>query len=232
MTASLEGRRAGVRRVHRVFAMAVGLGLAAAMTVSLAGNPASGAFVGTTDASGNSVGSAASFCTSPQTVAAPLTADTWVNQGQANVNYGTHNALHVRSQTSANRRVLLKLDVPTVPGGCALTDATLRPYNSSGIAARTIAVLRLDHAIAWTETGVTWANQPAEVAGAVTGPVVVGAWQSWTVTPLVSAIGAGAVDNGFVVRDAAEDSLSGISNNYDSRDTGSGRIAELSVTRG
>jgi hypothetical protein len=74
--------------------MAVGLGLAA---VSLAGNPASGAFVGGTEASGNSVRSAASLCTSPQTVADPLTADTWVNQGQASINYGTHNALHVRA---------------------------------------------------------------------------------------------------------------------------------------
>ena len=89
----------------------------------------------------------------------PADFDSWVSQSAPSANFGSDATLKVESKPGANDRALVHFALPPVPPGCKLVGATLRLYSSSATDGRTLEALRV--ASAWSELGVTWANQPA-----------------------------------------------------------------------
>jgi hypothetical protein len=92
--------------------------------------------------------------------AAPLTADTYLRQGEPNQNFGTASILRVRP--TGDHRALLRVDAVTL--AATIGDATVAAArleltitlnaNNWGPSGREIALHRLT--VPWTETGATW----------------------------------------------------------------------------
>jgi hypothetical protein len=182
---------------------------------------------GTTVNGPNSFQAAASFCSAPgsQTVNADI--DSWVDQLLPVVNHGTETALAIRSSLLQNRRTLVRFPLPSIPARCSVTAATLRLFANASQGPRTLQAIRLNGA--WTEGGVTWLNQPPTTGSAATSSSGTG-WIQWTVTSQVQAMYSGT-NQGFLVRDAAEDAVTAASQSYSSREASSNR-PELVVTFG
>lgn len=90
-------------------------------------------------------------------------ADASVRQGSATSNFGTVTTNNVASQSGANRRLYIRFDltqcVPTIPSTATIRLATLRLYVSALPAVcRTVDLFRV--AATWTESAITWNNQP------------------------------------------------------------------------
>ncbi len=125
-------------------------------------------------------------------------ADTYVDAGNPTVNYGQSTAL--RADGSPDVRSFLRFSVLGLSG--AVTSATLRIYaNSSQSTGYTVS----QATGIWTETGVTYNNQPgAGAAVGTSGPVTGGAWTEVDVTSAVT--GSGDVD--FVISTTSLTALS------------------------
>ena len=90
-------------------------------------------------------------------------ADASVRQGSPASNFGTVTTNNVASAAAANRRLYITFDLtvcsPAIPSSATVKLATLRVYASAIPAAcRTIDIFRVTST--WTETAVTWNNQP------------------------------------------------------------------------
>ena len=110
--------------------------------------------------------------------------------------------MKVISKSGEDTRAVVRFGLPTVPAGCVLQSATLRLYASAGADGRTLQALRL--ASSWTETAVTWNNQPGTTGAAATTPSNAGAGhRSWDVTAQIAAMDA-STNHGFLIRDAVE----------------------------
>jgi len=153
-------------------------------------------------------------------------ADSWVRQDLPSANNGSSVNLFVRSQSSSNRRTFVQFTLPSLPAGCSVTGGTLRLFALSAQGTRVIQALRA--AASWTESGVTWSNQPGTTGAAATSDSGTG-WRTWNVTAQVQAMYAGS-NFGFVLRDQTE-SASGFTQNYASREN-SPNDPELIVTWG
>jgi hypothetical protein len=156
--------------------------------------------------------------------------DTWVNQDAPTANNGTSNTMDVDASTGTKvRRVYLMFDLtactPQIPASATVTSARLRLFLSGlPTLCRTQDVFRVGSS--WTETGITWNNQPFGTtidnppSGERTAAMDVGkspcenATNSvyvtgWDVTTDVAAYVAGsATNNGWMIRDDAENSAS------------------------
>ncbi len=131
------------------------------------------------------------------------TADASITQGgYGNTNFGTSSIFGTYSDDTSDTRGLVKFTLPSTPSGCTLGTATMRLYNNATNSGRTINVLQAN--ASWTETGVTWNNQPATTGTAVgaTTPSSAG-WMTWGVTSIVSAQYSGT-NHGFSIRDSNE----------------------------
>lgn len=124
------------------------------------------------DAAGNTSAKSApvSFTTSgtpaSRTLTVPADADSYVNAAAASANYGNDQQLAVRG--SSAYRAFLHFTLPAAPAGMVLKSARLTVRTSSDALAGSADTLTVQHvAGSWTETGVTWANQPALDAGSV-----------------------------------------------------------------
>jgi hypothetical protein len=163
-----------------------------------------GAFSDTTDNSGNTFQAAASFCTSPGDQTVYSNADSLVAEAAATTNFGTSSTYFgVRSYSSGDARSFVRFNLPAIPAGCTVTDATLRLYTSSGVTGRTLQAHQVS--TSWTETGVTWNTQPGITGTAATAPSMASGWVPWTVTTMVQAMYSGA-NHGFRIRDSVENS--------------------------
>ena len=151
-------------------------------------------------------------CTSQTVVAA---ADAWINEQQGTTNYGTGAVLNVTSRNGRTARTLLQFTLPAAPTGCTLSSATLRVYNATPAAGRTIAAYRA--ATAWTEAGVTWDTAPATAGTAVNVTSVAAAgYLQWTVTTHVQSLYSGS-NFGFILRDSNEVGTTVFTQAFDSR---------------
>lgn len=160
-----------------------------------------GALASSTSNPNNSFQAAASFCT-PGSVVLSANADSYIDQDNLTTNYGTGTDLYVgRTGVPKNRRALVRFSLPDL-GACAMTSATLQMYAQLGKTGFTLETYRLDGA--WTETGVTWGNQPPITGSAATAQSGPG-WRSWNVTDHVAAMYAGT-NHGLIVRDSVESS--------------------------
>jgi hypothetical protein len=103
---------------------------------------------------------------------------------------------------NGNLRALLRFDLPTTPAGCVLDTASLRVFaGSASSTERTLQVFRVNGS--WSESGVTWSNQPATAGSAVTTTSGTG-YRQWSVAALVQAMYSAGSSNGFLIRDATE----------------------------
>jgi hypothetical protein len=155
----------------------------------------------------------------------PSTADTYLQQDNPDVNYGSSTNLDVRSNTGGgNHRTILKFDVSSViPNGATVISATLslRYYGYGGSndpSGRIYNVYRLTQT-AWTELGSTWNNYTATQHWTISGgdysttdgasasvPSSFG-WMNWAVTAQVqyAVNNVGGVAH-LLIRDQGEDS--------------------------
>ncbi|HEX7255365.1 MAG TPA: right-handed parallel beta-helix repeat-containing protein [Gaiellaceae bacterium] len=155
-------------------------------------------------------------CGSAQTMTA--VADSWIDQSSSASNKGTDSILKVMSKSgNANLRALVRFNLPSIPSGCVLDAATLRVYaGSASSSQRTLQALRLNGS--WTETGVTWGNQPATTGSAVTTTSGTG-YRQWGVGAIVQNMYSSGSNNGFLIRDATESQDA--EQQFHSRETGS-----------
>ena len=193
-------------------ALGSGIAMAAGLPVAPAGL---GVFAGASTAP-------ASTCT----LAEPEI-DSTVDQAAGGTNYGTNAALEVRSAIvlllGQNKRSLLRFDVAScgLPATTRVTSATLELFLAAApSASRTYAVHRVTGA--WTETGVTWNNQPA-VTGTASASAVTGTTGdvrlAWNVTSDVQAFAQGTANAGWRIADTSESSsASGLAASFRSRE--------------
>jgi hypothetical protein len=186
------------------------------VTIPLTLAATEGAFSAVTANAANSFQAASSFCPSgPQSVIAD--ADSYVAQESPNVNDGSQAAIEVASEAAKNVRSLVRFPLPAVPADCAVTSAVLRLkvfiVSWSG---RTLEASRITGA--WSENTVTWNNQPiftpTDRATAASGSGTI----DFNVTAQLASMYAGT-NNGFLIRDGAEDGFGAIQV-YSSREAG------------
>ena len=115
---------------------------------------------------------------------------------------------------NANRRTLVRFNLPSLPSGCSVTGAALTLQSTSAVTGRTIDLYRA--AGSWTETGVTWNNAPAPTGTPTSRASGAGA-ATWDATAHVEAMYSGT-NNGFILRDSAEGSAAAPEQKYQARE--------------
>ena len=130
----------------------------------------------------------AATCPAPVTLVAD--ADAWLDENSSTTNKGDDSILKVQSKAPRdNFRAVLHFPIPSLPSGCVVESATLSVYAASASPDRTLEVRRL--AAAWSESTVTWGNQPETVGAAVTAGSGTG-YRDWDVTVARSGMGTPA----------------------------------------
>jgi hypothetical protein len=99
-------------------------------------------------------------------------------------------------------------------------------YASSYKDGRTLQAIPLG--AAWTETGVTWANQPATSGTAATARSGFG-YREWTVTSQLQTMYTPGANNGFLIRDASENG-GGLDQGFHSREKGIDNPPQLVIS--
>jgi hypothetical protein len=184
-----------------------------------------------------------STCTLSGTIAASTSEqDSFVDQNAPNTNNGNAWTMSSDPPISRNKRPYLVFDLttcsPRIPVTATVSNATLRLWVTAMPAAcRTDDVFAVSSS--WTETGITWNNQPfgtstnnpasAARTGAITlgsggGCAIgsVGQYVPWTVTTDVAKFVAGtAVNFGWMIRDDAEDAAASATVTFRTSDSGS-----------
>ena len=139
-------------------------------------------------------------CPAPVTLVAD--ADAWLDENSSTTNKGDDSILKVQSKAPRdNFRAVLHFPIPSLPSGCVVESATLSVYAASASPDRTLEVRRL--AAGWSESTVTWSNQPQTVGAAVTAGSGTG-YRDWAVTSLVQAGYISGANHGFLLRDEEE----------------------------
>jgi hypothetical protein len=127
--------------------------------------------------------------------------DAWIDQGSPSSNKGDDSILKVMSKSGANLRALVGFPFPALPDGCIVESAQLTMYAASSASGRTIQALPI--AGSWTESGVTWNNQPGTTGTAATTASASGI-RTWDVTSQVQVMYDSSALHGFLIRDAVE----------------------------
>lgn len=149
----------------------------------------------------------------PTTCTLTSSADSHVRSGNGTTNYGTQQTMFAQSSLlGGNRRSFLRFDVAScgIPSVAALVSSTLQMYIDQSGGAATLEVVRTTGT--WTETGVTWNNQPA-VSGTVTATIAsannTAGLKTVSVQSDIQAWITGTANNGWAVRDDSESLLLG-----------------------
>ena len=166
--------------------------------------------------------------------------DSFVASNNTSQNNGAVKNLTVQSQSGNNQRIYVGFDIPSClfapPSGAIVRSATLRMLENGalGTTCRTYDVFR--NTVAWGESTITWANQPAGTASDVPAsgtrtsfqdvgaPTTcanhtTGVYVSWDVTTDVAAFLDGtATNDGWMIRDDAEDAATGVHNKFFARE--------------
>ena len=154
--------------------------------------------------------------------------DASVRQGSAGTNFGTSTTNNVASGSGANRRLYVRFDLaqcsPAIPSSAILRLATMRQYLTAVPAVcRTVDIFPV--LASWTESGITWTNQP--FGAAINNPPTASRTGSFTVgtpagcqnqatgvysvgatvtTDVASFVSGGATNFGWMLRDDVEGS--------------------------
>ncbi len=174
----------------------------------------------------------------PVTCTLSAAADSYVNKLLAGINFGTGTTLLVSPDSTITERTFLRFDLascsPAIPAGAIIQSASLRLTVAVLTTATRTMELRAATA-AWTETGVTWTNQPAASASVTASTSVptgttAGTVVTWSATSDVQSFVTGVSSNlGWRLADSAEGVLLGPTLSLSSREAASGQ-PQLVVT--
>jgi hypothetical protein len=142
-------------------------------------------------------------------------ADSYVKSGVPTTNYGTSAYMDVQTANvgDGNDRAFLTFNLSALNqyigvGVANITDAELRLYIIHiPAASRTLQAYNVSNS--WTETGITWNNQPAAdtLQQAIAGGTTNNVWLQWAVTNAAIASYAQANQNmSIMIRDSSESS--------------------------
>ncbi len=112
-------------------------------------------------------------------------ADSYIHDANATINYGTATSLIVKKGTTTNfRKTFVKFDLSS-SGITVISSAVVRTYASSAV-----AMIMNVHQVSdsWTETGITWNNAPAEgtIIATTSMPATPGYYE-WDITSYVQS---------------------------------------------
>lgn len=139
----------------------------------------------------------------------------------AGSNFGTATTLSVRSSVLGNRRSFARFDLTACPSfsNARVTDATLYLFATSAAAGRTYDLHRVT--ASWTETVITWDNQPAVAASATASAATAAGEMSWSVTADVAAfVDGSATNSGWRIHDRNEGATLAETSTFASRENG------------
>ena len=164
--------------------------------------------------------------------------DAMVEQNHAGTNYGTNAAIDVESHTTTNIRTYIEFLItgctPAIPSTATVLGATLRLYATAvpNAVCRTEDIFPVT--ATWTETGITWNNQPfgttlnnpasgytsqMQVGTTCTTNTAAGYVTGWAVTTDVQKFVAGSATNyGWMIRDDTEASATARTTTYEAKD--------------
>jgi hypothetical protein len=136
-------------------------------------------------------------------------ADSYIQQESSDRNNGSADWLRVGYSAGPDMsyaRALARFDLGLIPPGSTVLSAAFEAYltSSAGATLVTLDVFRVTGA--WTESGVTWNNQPAVAASAESSAAVgtVNGYKSWNVTSLAQGWVSGSLANhGLALRGPA-----------------------------
>jgi hypothetical protein len=150
------------------------------------------------------------------------TADTYVDNGSTGTNYGTSGQLG--TDNSPIKRTFLKFTVSGITGSVGNAKLRIHTDDVTGSESPNGGTFRAMSTVSWTETAVTWNNQPA-IDGATLGSlgaVVRNAWYEVDVSSYVTGNGTYSIGITSSSTDGAD---------YDSRESGA-TAPQLVVTDG
>lgn len=165
--------------------------------------------------------------------------DTWADENAVNQKKGSGASVQVQSRAGHNNRSFLRFDlltkcVPAIASTATVMKATLRlTLNTAPSASRTYNVNRVTGpcpeaaTTCWTETDLTWNNQPAVAASptatlALTSSSTTNQYYAIDVTADVVAMIAGTVSNyGWRISDSAEGNTTSVIATFKSKNAGS-----------
>lgn len=145
-------------------------------------------------------------------------ADTYVDNGSAGTNYGTSGQLGI--DNSPVKRMFLKFTVSNWSGAVSSAKLRIHTDDVSGAQSGNGGIFRSMSGTSWSETAVTWNNQPA-IDGATLGSlgsVARNAWYEVDVTSYVTGNGTYSIGVTSPSSDGAD---------YDSRESGSATAPQL-----
>jgi 2',3'-cyclic-nucleotide 2'-phosphodiesterase (5'-nucleotidase family) len=148
---------------------------------------------------------------------------------KVNSNYGTGTNIYIQSSSTnsfGNERGWLKFDLSTIPVGATINSATLQLWNWKSTGASLPVEVSGSAVDTWTETGITWNNQPA--LGTVLDTVTLAAgainnWYTWNVTSFVQGQFAGDKTVSLALKAVTEGSADATAPSYgfDAKEYGS-----------
>lgn len=132
----------------------------------------------------------------------PSSADSYIDANLPNQNYGTLAYMNVSNKNPVQRS-LVQFDLSSVPAGSTISSATLYLYASTAASGRTYGAYRITSS--WTETAVTYTNQPS-IAGAATSTAGSGTTMSFSVLADLQAWiqNQTATNYGWLIKDQSE----------------------------
>ena len=160
-------------------------------------------------------------------------ADAQVVEARPSYNYGSSTGLYVQSADGGsymNERAWVKFDLAgRLPSGADIASARLKLYCWKALNGDMAAAVH-GAADGWTETGLTWTNQPAFDTALDSTTLVngrTGYWYDWDVTAFVAAEAAGDQVASFVVKPVAEGSTTYLTYAFDSKEYSGGALAPV-----
>lgn len=157
-------------------------------------------------------------------------ADAQVESGSPGTNLGTSSNLFIQSSTTAassfgDERSWLRFDLSSLPAGATITSATLEMFCWRTAGASLPAEVRGIPNDSWTETGITWNNQPDYTTGAVlsTQTLAAGAtnvWYGWDVTAFAQSEQAGDKLVSLVAKPVTEGAAATAGYGFDAKEFG------------
>ena len=157
-------------------------------------------------------------------------ADSIIRSNGGSTNFGGAAELRVDPHPAHTERSLIRFDVSTVPAGSTVASATLTlcPTKKTVPAAGRIHELHVALG-EWTESAVTWGNQPTVIAAPTDSSVYLGDLEcvEFNVTGEVAAWVAGAPNFGWQLRDQTEGDVNNSAVTYGSREAATTTLVPL-----